>query len=457
MTVNKIKPLLLLLIISTLIFAACSSKDTNKNTDKNTDTNKDGNEQEEALFEVDASIEGDITFWTWTPAVYEDIVPAFNKEYPNINVKVVGVNLDDMHNNLQNTLAAGTGAPDVSQVVQGQFARYSTGDLLDDLLQPPYNAGKYKDLVSEYNWERWKSVDGKRLVGMPWDVTPGVFYYRADLYEQVGLPSDPKELGEFLSTKENVLDAAQTLKANDIYMFDWRDLPAVQYGDSIGYFDTEYNWLRNTDEMADMIDFTKQGIQIGWAPQLGYMSDEGKQLVNQGKLASVTKGSFAARDLAINFPEQAGKWRATTMPLGLSVGLGGSSFVIPSQGENKEAAWAFVQWMVLSETAWEIFAEHSVQPSYKHITSLPWYQEHTNEFLGDQQDFKLYTEIERQIPVRRLTPLDGRAWTHYIEGLNESINNNVDSKAILQQIEDAAMREFATEIEELKAEMAKVE
>src|SRR5690606_8307467 len=222
MTVNKIKPLLLLLIISTLIFAACSSKDTNKNTDKNTDTNKDGNEQEEALFEVDASIEGDITFWTWTPKVYEDIIPAFNKDYPNINVKVVGVNLDDLHNNLQTTLAAGEGAPDVSQVLQARFARYSSGDLLEDLLQPPYDASRYRELLSDFNWERFKSLDGKKLLGMPWDITPNVFYYREDIYEQVGLPNDPEELGEFLKDKDNVLDAARTLAANDIYMFDWR-------------------------------------------------------------------------------------------------------------------------------------------------------------------------------------------------------------------------------------------
>src|SRR5690606_14513732 len=186
----------------------------------------------------------------------------------------------------------------------------------------------------------------------------------------------------------------------------------------------------------------KEGIQIGWAPQLGYMSEEGKQLVKQGKLASVTKGSFAARDLALHFPDQEGKWRATTMPLGLAVGAG-STFVLPAQGQNKEAAWAFVEWMTLSEDAWKIFVEHSVQPSYTHIAALPWYQEHTNDFLGGQQDFKLYSSIDSQIPVKRLTPLDDRAWQHFIQNFNKSINENIDSKTILQQLEDTVMNEFA--------------
>src|SRR5690606_2927544 len=113
-----------------------------------------------------------------------------------------------------------------------------------------------------------------------WDVTPGIFYYREDIYEQMGLPSDPEELGEFLQSEENVLDAAQTLAANDIYMWDWRDLPAVQYGDSLGYFDSDYNWTRNTDRMAELFDLVKSGIQLGWAPQIcGLCSDEGRQLM----------------------------------------------------------------------------------------------------------------------------------------------------------------------------------
>lgn len=451
---------LIVLMISAMVFVACSSDSSKSGTNNNGNNNNENNENEqedESLFEIDPDLEGDITFWTWTPDIYEKVVEGFNKDYPNIQVEVVGLDFGELHDNLQTTMAAGSGAPDVSQVEQGQFPRYSTEDLLEDLLQPPYNAGPYEEYTSDYNWERWKSVDGKRLLGMPWDVTPGVFYYREDIYEQMGLPNDPEELGEYLQDKDNVINAAQTLTANDTYMWDWRDLPAVQYGDALGYFDTDYNWTRNTDRMAELIDVVKQGIQIGWAPQLGAMSDEGKQLLKQGKIASLAMGSFGARDLEAALPEQAGQWRATRMPLDVNTGLGGSSFVIPSQGEQKEATWAFVEWMTLDEEAWKVFVDHSVQPSFHHITSLPWYEELTNEFLGDQQDYKLYSAVAENIPVRRLTPLDGIGWDHYIDGINEAIENNIDSKTILNQIEDDAMKELAPEIEKLQEEMEKHE
>ncbi|MFC5466784.1 ABC transporter substrate-binding protein [Lederbergia graminis] len=440
----------LMFLVFVLIIAGCSSKGTNKETGNENEKEK----EKEAIFEIDKDLEGEVSFWTWSPDIHEEVVAEFNKEYPNIKVNVIGLDFGKLHDQLQTTLAAGSGAPDIAQVEQGQFPRYSTGDLVEDLLQPPYNAEKFKQYLSDYNWERWMSVDGKRLLGMPWDVTSGVFYYRADIYEEMGLPSDPEDLGEFLQDKQNLLDAAQTLAANDIYMYDWRDLPAVQYGDALGYFDSEYNWTRNTEKMAELVDVVKQGIQIGWAPQLsGLGSDEGKQLMKQGKIASLALGSYGARDLEAVLPEQAGKWRATKMPLGVNVGLGGSSFVIPSQGENKDVAWAFLQWMTLSEEAWKVFIKHSVQPSHSHITSLPWYQEYESEYLGGQQDYKLYSEIEKQIPVRRLTPLDGIGWEHYITGLNEAVDKNIDSKTILNQIEENAMKELASEIEKLKEEM----
>src|SRR5690606_41489041 len=102
-----------------------------------------------------------------------------------------------------------------------------------------------------------------------------------------GLPSDPEELGEFLKSPENVLDAARTFAANGIYMFEWRDSPAIQYGDAVGYFDSEYNWTRNDDKMAELLDFVKEEVQIDWAAQISILYDDaGKQLVNQGKVAS---------------------------------------------------------------------------------------------------------------------------------------------------------------------------
>ncbi len=457
---TKIKVIFLFSILFMILLAGCninSGADTKEPTAADTDNEvgEEGKEGEsgEIEYTYDSSVSGEITFWSWD-AMFEDIIKEFNKVYPNVKVELVNMELGELHDNLQTTINAGEGAPDVAHMEQFQIARFQSEGLLVDVSQPPYNADRFQDLFSDYNWTRWQSYDETRQLALPWDIVPGVFYYRTDIYEQMGFPTDPEELGEFLQDPENVLTVAQTLSANGIYMYEWRDSPAIQYGDSVGYFDREYNYLRNDDRMAELLDIVKQGVQLNWAPQMSILySDEGKQLVNQGKVASFPAGNNAARALEDIFPDQSGKWSVTRMPLGINVGLGGSTFVIPEQSENKEAAWAFIEYITLAEEAWKIFVEHSVQPGWRHITSLPWYQEHTNPYLGGQQAYQLYDQIASQIPVRRLTPLDGQAWPLYIEKVAEAIDQNIDSKTTLQQIEDNVLNQLSSEIEELKTKM----
>ncbi|GIN69888.1 hypothetical protein J14TS2_03630 [Bacillus sp. J14TS2] len=447
--------ILMFLLSLILIIAGCSigsGLPTEEENENNVDNREEEADTSEITYTHDTDLEGEIEFWSWDE-MFEEVIEEFNKVYPNIKVNLTNLELGELHDKLHTTISAGRGAPDAVHVEQGQFPRFQSEGLFEDFLQPEYNIQRYQDLQSEYNWERWKSPDGERLLGFPWDLTAGVFYYREDIYEQMGLPTDPEELGEWLQDPENVLNAAQTLKANDIYMYEFRDSPAIQYGDETGYFDSELNYMRNDERMIELLDFVKQGVQIGWAPQMSLIfSDEGQQLVKQGKAASFPAGTNGSRHLEDAFPEQAGKWRVTRMPVGVNVGLGGSTFSIPSQSENKEAAWAFLEFANFSEEAWKVYVEHAVQPGWKHITALPWYIEHTNEYLGGQQDYAFYETIVDDIPVRRLTPLDAPAWPLYIDDINESIDKNIDSRTILEQIEENTLKQLAPEIKKLKEE-----
>ncbi|WP_199621626.1 ABC transporter substrate-binding protein [Paenibacillus alkalitolerans] len=461
---------LILLIAFALIISGCGSGgnlpaagDATKtdSTDTSTETTAegDGAEAEQPAEETEnindlmsgKDISGEITVWTFVNEV-EEVAKAFMQEYPNIKVKVVKVGWE-VHDKLATTLAAGTGAPDIAVVEQGQFPRYVTGDVLEDLLQPPFDAAKYEEYVSEYNWNRWKSVDGTKLLGMPWDVTPGVLYYRADIYEQLGLPSDPVELSEYMQDPENVFTIAQTLKADGKYFMEWGDGPIHWGGDEVGYFDTSMNWTRNNDRLVELLDITKRGEQIQWAPyKAALWSDEGKAMVKKGELTGMVLGSWGAREIERTFPDQKGKWRATTIPFGVNAGLGGSAFVITKQSKNKEAAWAFVEWINVSEKAWQIWTKYSIQPGWKHIQELDWYSSHVNEYLGGQEDYKFYMEIEKQIPARTLNPLDGKAWPIWLEGIQEAIKKNLDSKAIIQQIDENIQKKLKPDIDKLKQE-----
>jgi multiple sugar transport system substrate-binding protein len=405
--------------------------------------------KDENAYVPNKDIKGEITVWSFVEKASKAVAVEFNKEFPNIKVNTVILDFGGLHDKLQTTLAAGKGAPDVAVVEQGQFPRYMTGNVLEDLLQPPYDAGKYKKDVSEYNWTRWMSVDGTKLLGMPWDVTPEVYYYRADIFEELGLPSEPEELGDYMQDPENFMNIIQKLKASGKYAFEWKDGPIHWAGDEIGYFDKDMNWLRTADneKLIQMLDITKRGAQLGWAPHIGGLFDEkGKQMVKKGQLVGMALGSWGARELEKSFPEQKGKWRATKLPLDINFGGGGSTFLMPAQSKNKEAAWAYIEWSMRSENAWKVWTQESIQPGWSNIASLPWYSEHKSEFLGGQEDYKFYEQLVDKIPVKRLTPLDGDGWNIWLEGVLKAIDKNVDSKTTIQQIQDNAKAKLAAKI-----------
>ncbi|WP_151736625.1 ABC transporter substrate-binding protein [Paenibacillus tengchongensis] len=460
-----------ILLAGMMMLSACSSapatssvNNSSNNANKSTSTAAEATAAPEATEGAAAGdstasalpskdITGEVTVWAFNETVFDEIGQAFMAEYPGIKLNTVVMPFGDLHDKLQTTIAAGSGAPDVAEVEMYQLHRYMTGHVLENLLEEPYNAAQYKDLVHPFNWERWMTPDSSELLGMPWDMTPGVYYYRADIFEELGLPSDPTELGEYMQDEENFLNLVQILKANGKYFMEWSDGPIVWAGDEVGYFDKDMNWLRNTDKMVKVLDITKRGQQLGWAPHIGYTTDEGKQLVLKGDLVGVVSGSFGARGLQETFPELAGKWRATRLPVGINVGMGGSSFVIPAQSKNKEAAWAYIQWSMRSENAWKIWTKHSIQPGYKDMSSLDWYANTKNEYLGGQEEFKLYEQLSNDIPVKHLTPVDNKGWEIFITAIGDALAKNTDSKTVIQKIGDDVMAQAAKEIASFKQAM----
>ena len=463
----KFSKMVFVLLAIILVLSACSGGSGGSNKGNTTPvTNNEGSTNDGATIPEDGEtapvvedfgkdVTGEVTMWVFNENIFEEVAAAFMAEYPNIQVTPVFVPFEDLHNNLQTALASGTGAPDIAEVEVGNFTRYVTGGVLENLLAEPYNAGQYKELVPAYNWERWMSPDGSELLGMPWDSTPGVWYYRSDIMEELGFPDDPTELGEYIKDPENFLTLTKAATANGKYLFEWRDGPIHWAGDEIGYFDDNLTWIRDNDKLVSILDYTKRGNQLNWAPHLPYGTDEGKPLVQSGQLIGMALGSWGARDLEINFPELSGKWRATNLPMGINYPIGGSSFVIPSQSENKEAAWVYLQWAMRSENAWKIWTKHSIQPSYTDITQKDWYASHTSEFLGGQEDYKFYEQLAAQTPTKRLNPLDGAGWGIWVPRILDALDNNVDSRTTLQLAKEDAESILAEDIAKLKTELGK--
>ena len=295
-------------------------------------------------------LSGTIDFWTFDETGSKLLADAFMAKYPKVTIKTSLLSWDDLPKNLQTTIAAGSGAPDVAYIEGGMFGKFVNNEGLEDLLAEPYNAARYQDQFVSGNWNRWLSLDGQKLLGFPWDQPPMVTFYRPDILEEAGYPSDPAGFGELLQDQTKVMEMAQALKAKGIFTFEFSQTPIDMLTSKVGFWDHDLNYLRNTDEFATALDLSKQIKQMGLAlDQSSFWSDEGKAAMTGGKLLMVTFGTWAQGQLKDLGEDQIGKWKATNLPFGNYVGNGGSTMVIPSQAKNKELAWEFIQFSLASQ------------------------------------------------------------------------------------------------------------
>lgn len=102
--------------------------------------------------------------------------------------------------------AQGLGYCDDRYFAIGSILKYP--DKFNDL-----NSFGAKDLAKDFlDWKWNQSTVGEKQLGLPTDIGPMVLYYRQDLFQQAGLPSEPNDVAAKIKTWDDFLAAGKTLK-----------------------------------------------------------------------------------------------------------------------------------------------------------------------------------------------------------------------------------------------------
>jgi multiple sugar transport system substrate-binding protein len=442
-----------------LVLTACSGSektekqpaesDTAAKTDTATNTDAEKSEP------VKKDLSGELTFWTFGAGPMEEFYKAFNKAYPNVKVNIQILAWDEMQKNLKNAIAAGTGGPDVIMTSADWLTPTNMSAGVVNLLDAPYNAGEMKDLWTDANWNHWLSLDGKKLVGLPWDTGATLSWYRADLLEENGFPSDPKELATYMSNPDQFLDMAKALKTKDIYLLEFNNTVMDIYTGGEGFFDRNLNFLRNTDKYVQGLKLAQQVKQLGLAfNNSAFWSEPGKQAVASGKIAMVYYANWITGAIKDAAPDTVGKWRETHLPFGNKIAGSGSTFSILSQSKNKDLAWEFVKFFLATDEGQKAWVESGGAPGYKPAWSFPEYKDLTNPLTGDQKINEINSEaMEGAQNTYISTPLDAKASEIWNNGINDAIEKNKAPEAAIQQIAEDIERAVKADKDKLKAEL----
>lgn len=397
---------------------------------------------------------GEITVWKG----YEDVTNLFRKKYPN--VKVITDTPPKSEDKFTTALATGTGAPDVIDLSQAHFHKFKAMAGLENLLAAPYNAGDMKKDFAPMAWEMSTTLDGKKLFGLPWRMTPYVMFYRADIFEENGYPSDPDSVGKLIADPDKFFELAQKMRAKGHYFFRKAEEVTDIASPGVGYYDKDLNYLRNNDTFAKAIDYAKRATQLDLI--FPGAKEEQDRALNNGKLITYFGGVYRLSTFQVDenggkgsLSENQGKWRMTTLPFGQHPGLGYGTYVIPSQSKNKELAWEYIKFAVTSPEAQQIFMKTADLTPYKPHWSLPIVKEKAEPAMGGQKILEEGFKMVDKMVYQSGNPLDEKASTIWGEKLTEALTKNQDSRAVLQQIADETEKAVSVEKDALKKVLGK--
>ncbi|GAA2873775.1 ABC transporter substrate-binding protein [Streptomyces mexicanus] len=322
-----------------------------------------------------ASAKGEITIWNRSGdlfKVFDKAIDAFRKAHPNVTVHHLAVDIDSK---LANTLITGTDLPDGSfwdDAKIGSQAEHLYD--LTDLIAP------YRTQTSAYKLSV-NTVDG-RIYGVPWDLDPGLLWYREDLLEDAGV--DPAGL----KTYDDLLAAARSLKeknpaARPIHMEKdpflgqlWLEMLANQQGTSLA--DAQGKVRLDSAEYRRILTWIRSAVDDKLVTHAEYLKQADLAALENGQQALVPWAvwwSFAPQQL---LKKTRGRWRATQLPAWTPGGarsgaMGGSSFIIPAKAKNPELAWMLYEFLCFKQPGYTaVYGPSSVYPDGLN-TSVPSY------------------------------------------------------------------------------------
>jgi lactose/L-arabinose transport system substrate-binding protein len=384
----------------------------------------------------DESPSGEITIWDRSGdlfKVFDAAIDDFNEVYPDITVNHVAVDIDAK---LQNTLITGSDVPDGVFLDDAKVAGYA--DYLWDLRDV---LAPYIDDIAQQKVDV-NTVDGS-IYGVPFDLDPGLLFYNVTALEEAGVDATQIE------TYDDLLEAARQYKdarpdSGPIHLEQSAFLGQLQlemYASQMGtsLANAEGELQLDSPEYREILGWLDTVQKEGLGTRAEYLSPSDVGALESGDQVFYPWAiwfNFAPQQ---QLTETKGAWRAVPLPAWEAGGarsgaMGGSSFVLPKDGENSELAWLFYEFLMYDEAGYTaVYGPNDVYPDGLN-TSIPAYEPAAHpdeplfgpiEAMGGQDLWTTAVEAGREIPGGAPIPA---WWAGAVDYLGTDIQRMLDGE-----------------------------
>lgn len=307
--------------------------------------------------------------------VIDEAIEEFEAAHPDVEIKEVLVTWGEAHSQFMLSLTVGM-APDL--VMLGgpwapEFMRMGAFAPVDE-----YVSEEVLDIFLPTGLSLVKDDD--HLYGVPWEGGTWAFFYRKDLFEEVGLdpespPQDWEELVEYAQKltegdRYGLVFPAAGWEASDFYLpFIWQTGSDIVKKAEDGNWEPQFSSetvRTGTQFYYDLVnkyEVVSQSItSMDW--------ESAKNAFVSGKAAMMYNGMWVVNTIKESNPELDGKWATAVNPAGPSgvkASLGyPNTLHITAQSRNKELAAEFIELFYGGESP--TYADRYAMS----VTSLNW-------------------------------------------------------------------------------------
>lgn len=335
-----------------------------------------------------------LTIWAPHANMLTWEMESFKAQRPNVSIDIVSWEGEHKLTERYLDALAADMAPDIMIFSHRMLGSLNSTDKLADLSQSTIPLQAFRSEMGEYLWSIHHSIEGKRMISIPFEVHPQVLYYRADLVKQAGFPEEPEELAELLEKPVNWTKLAEQLKKDKRWTLQWPQDLISTLNTGTFIFNRSLDYQRSSPFYERAL--TTSLLSKDYAANVSIYSPVGQQFIREGKLAMFMMPDWGESHLKEWAPEQAGLWRATRLPLnGYGIDIDSSKSIgITKQSKDKALAADFLTYVMANSGSYHWFKNTGPSP-----------------YLGQQHAAKLFWRVVQDQPADTLpTPLDQKAF-----------------------------------------------
>ncbi|QBD76875.1 sugar ABC transporter substrate-binding protein [Ktedonosporobacter rubrisoli] len=386
---------------------------------------------------------GQITVWTWpdNDKTFAQTVPIFQKKHPNIKVNVQAFpNADtDYANKLLSALVSGSG-PDVAMIEIGVIAKFKSKPGFVDLSQDPYKAKQYQDSYAKYAWDYVSDAQSGKIFALPKNTGPGAMFYRRDVFEKAGLPTEPEQVQALLKDWDAFLQAGKKLSvAGKQWLISTpNQIFSTIVGEAgLSHYDAKGNLQLDNPIIKTAMQYAQEAWNAGLISPFADFTAEWGAALESGSIATHFWGNWLGGNLkSVYAKDTAGKWGVTFAPAfnGKTAFDSGGDFIgILESSQNKAAAWEFCKFVTQDmDSLHKMYTANDLYPAWKPALTQDWINE-SDPYYKDQNVNKIFAQVQSAMTPPITNPNDQIVSNVLTNTLNDITRGKMNIDAALSK------------------------